>query len=63
MQYRITLKDSRFTDGESVNEVEAKSLTQAIFLVGTKYGDTIYPDLIEIVKAEIPAGWMEVALP
>ena len=63
MQYRITVKDSRLSGGESVHEVEAESLTQAIFLVGTEYGTVAYPEVLTVIKAEIPAGWMEVALP
>lgn len=63
--YRITVRDDRFNGRTNTAEVEADSLTEAIFKVGMEYGsvDLLNADVLTVVKAEVPAGWVEVALP
>lgn len=63
MQYRITVKDTRFSGDKGVrHEVEAPDLVTAIFLAGAQHGGADHPDALLVVKAEVPAGWMEVSL-
>lgn len=63
MNYRITIRDTRFSDGRKVFEVEADSLATALFVAGTNHGAVEFPEVIEVVKAEVPAGWIEMELP
>ncbi len=63
MNYRITIEDSRFHNKRKTLEVEADDLATAIFVAGTEHGAVNYPEVIKVVKAEVPAGWMEVSLP
>ena len=63
MQYRITIKDTRFSDKKKVIGVEADGLATALFVAGTMHGTVDLPEVLEVVKAEMPAGWIEVPLP
>jgi len=63
MNYRITIRDTRFSDRQKVFEVEADSLATALFVAGTQHGTVEFPEVIEVVKAEIPTGWVGVKLP
>lgn len=63
MNYRITVEDTRFQNKQAVIEVEALDLATALFMAGTQYSGVEYPEVVKVVKAEVPAGWIEVALP
>lgn len=45
MRYRFELVDTRFTNGVHHEEVEADSLTMALFLLGARCGDVEYPEV------------------
>jgi hypothetical protein len=63
VKYRITYDDQRHSEIRTV-EVEAGSIATAIFLAGAQFGNDRGPrDEIEVLKVEVPAGWMEVQLP
>ncbi len=63
MKYRIIV-NNRDRLGNEVFEVEAPNLATAILLAGMELARSRNPVLPpEVVKVEIPAGWMEVVLP
>jgi hypothetical protein len=62
MRYRITIEDTRLQNRQSVVEVEADDLATALFMAGTEYSSVQYPEVIRVVKAEVPAGWVGVSL-
>jgi hypothetical protein len=63
VNYRITIKDGRFDNKTKVIEVEADTLASALFVAGVMHDTVEFPEVLEVVKAETPAGWIEVPLP
>lgn len=63
MNYRITIADTRFSDKKKVVEMEAPDLATALFAAGTMHGTVNMPEVLSVVKVEVPAGWIEMELP
>lgn len=62
MKYRITVDNTAESEIE-VLEVEASSLASAVFAAGMQMAQNGNPvGSVEVVKAEVPAGWIEVSL-
>lgn len=63
MKYRISV-DKRAERVVEAIEVDAIDLATAIFLAGMQMAHNSNPvGPVQVVKAQVPGGWMEVELP